>query len=89
MTYLLTEQVKSESHLGLESAAELPGSTYPRPAGDSLEDTGSCIPAPTQLSLCLHREGCPWAKVLCSPVSHGHSAKRKVQRQSLIDLKVI
>lgn len=47
MTYLLTAQVKFESHLGLESAAELPGSTHPRPAGDSLEDTGSCLPAPT------------------------------------------
>lgn len=47
MTYLLTAQVKFESHLGLESAAERPGSTHPRPAGDSLEDTGSCLPAPT------------------------------------------
>lgn len=38
----------SEGHLGLESAAELPGSTHPRPAGDRLEDTGSCLPGPTQ-----------------------------------------
>lgn len=29
-----------ESHLDLESTAEFPGSTYPRPAGDSLEDSG-------------------------------------------------
>lgn len=54
----------SESHLGLENAAELPGSTYPKPAGDRLRIN---LPDPTQLSLCFQREGCPCTKVFCSP----------------------
>lgn len=40
-------------------------------------------------SLCLQREGCPPAKVFCSPGSCCHSANRKVQGQSLVDLKAI
>lgn len=48
-----TDRTTSLSCLGLESAAELPGRTRPRPAADRLEGTGRSPPGPTQLYFCF------------------------------------
>lgn len=47
----------SERHLGLESAAKLPGRSHSRPAGERLEDTGRNLLGLTQF-FCFQREGC-------------------------------
>lgn len=57
----------SESHMGLENVAELPGSTYPRPAGDRLRIKVATYQILPNSPCASQREGCPCTKVFCSP----------------------
>lgn len=78
-----TDRTRSLSRLGLESAAELPGRTHPRPAGDKLEGTGRSLPGPTQLYFCFQREGCLRLRYFVHLTA---AVRRQAQGQSLVNL---